>query len=116
VIVSRYGDFIENRITGERVVVLRGPDDAAPSETGLAHLTIAPHGAVAGEHVHPAIDERFVVISGTLGARLDGVARELHVGEEATAKAGVRHDWWNAGEQPASRSTARSSSDRDSRR
>jgi mannose-6-phosphate isomerase-like protein (cupin superfamily) len=100
--VSRFGDFYENRITGERVVVLRGPDDAAPGQTGLAHLTVRPHGAVAGEHVHPQIQERFVVISGTLGTRLNGVERELHAGEEATATPGMPHDWWNAGEQDAS--------------
>jgi mannose-6-phosphate isomerase-like protein (cupin superfamily) len=99
--VSRYGDFYENRVTGERVVVLRGPDDIAAGQTGLAHLTVSPHGAVAGEHVHPHIQERFVVISGVLGTRLDGVERDLHAGEEATATPGMPHDWWNAGEEDA---------------
>ncbi|HWW89546.1 MAG TPA: cupin domain-containing protein [Solirubrobacteraceae bacterium] len=61
-----------------------------------------PHGAVAGEHVHPQIRERFVVISGTLGTRVGGVERELRAGEEATATPGTPHDWWNAGEDEAS--------------
>jgi quercetin dioxygenase-like cupin family protein len=100
--VSRCGDFYENCITGERVVVLRGPDDTAPGQTGLAHLTVRPHGAVAGEHVHPQILERFVVISGTLGTRLDGVERELHASDEATATPGTPHDWRNAGDDDAS--------------
>jgi mannose-6-phosphate isomerase-like protein (cupin superfamily) len=65
--MSRFGDFYENRITGERVAVLRGDDDAATGESGFGHLTVAPHGAVAGEHVHPQIRERFIVVSGTLG-------------------------------------------------
>jgi len=94
--MSRLGDFYENRITGERVVVLRGDEDAAPGESGFGHLTVAPHGAVAGEHVHPRISERFIVISGTLGVRLDGIERRLGAGEEATARPGVAHDWWNA--------------------
>ena len=100
--MSRSGDFYENRITGERVVVLRGDEDAAPGESGFGHLTVAPHGALAGEHIHPRISERFIVISGTLGTRLGGVERRLNAGEEATAEPGVAHDWWNAGEDFAS--------------
>jgi hypothetical protein len=73
-----------------------------PRRDRPASLTVRPHGAVAGEHVHPQIQERFVVISGTLGTRLNGVERELHAGEEATATPGMPHDWWNAGEQDAS--------------
>jgi mannose-6-phosphate isomerase-like protein (cupin superfamily) len=83
-------------------VVLRGDQDRSPGESGLAHLTVRPHGAVAGEHVHPQIRERFVVISGTLGTRVGGVERELRAGEEATATPGTPHDWWNAGEDEAS--------------
>jgi mannose-6-phosphate isomerase-like protein (cupin superfamily) len=83
-------------------VVLRGDQDRSPGESGLAHLTVQPHGAVAGEHVHPQIQERFVVISGTLGTRVGRVERELRAGEEATATPGTPHDWWNAGEDEAS--------------
>jgi hypothetical protein len=71
--MSRSGDFYGNRITGERVVVLRGDEDAAPGESGFGHLTFAPHGAVAGEHVHPQILERVIVISGTLDTRVPEV-------------------------------------------
>jgi hypothetical protein len=37
--MSRFGDFYQNRITGERVVVLRGDEDTAPGESGFGHLT-----------------------------------------------------------------------------
>jgi uncharacterized cupin superfamily protein len=100
--VSRFGDFYENRVSGEGVVVLRGDEDAAPGQSALAHLTVKPRGAVSGEHAHPRITERFAVLSGTLGTRLNGVERVLQVGEEATALPGVAHDWWNAGEGDAS--------------
>lgn len=100
--MSRFGDFYENRITGERVVVLRGDEDSLPEESALAHLTVKPRGAVSGEHLHPKIRERFVVLSGTLGTRLDGIERELHAGEEAMAAPGMAHDWWNAGDEDAS--------------
>ena len=100
--MSRNGDFYENRITGEFVVVLRGDEDSAPGESAIAHLTVKPHGAVVGEHVHPSITERFAVVSGTLGTRVNGVERLLAAGEEATAAPSVAHDWWNAGEDDAS--------------
>jgi mannose-6-phosphate isomerase-like protein (cupin superfamily) len=83
-------------------VVLRGDKDRSPGQSGFAHLTVKPHGAVAGEHIHPQIEERFRVISGTLGMRMDGVECELHAGEEATASPGTPHDWWNAGDEYAS--------------
>src|SRR6476661_4774002 len=99
--MSRYGDLYENRVTGERAVVLRGDEDGA-GQSGLVHLTVRPGGAVAGEHVHPRVQERFRVLSGTLSARLDGVDRPLHAGEEATVPPGMPHDWSNAGDEDAS--------------
>jgi mannose-6-phosphate isomerase-like protein (cupin superfamily) len=100
--VSRNGDFYENRVTGEFAVVLRGDEDSAPDESAIAHLTVKPHGAVAGEHFHPQMTERFVVLAGTLATRVDGVERVLQAGEEATVAPGVAHDWWNTGEEDAS--------------
>jgi mannose-6-phosphate isomerase-like protein (cupin superfamily) len=99
--MARRGDLYENRVTGERAVVLRGDLDGR-GQSGLVHLAVAPGGAVVGEHVHPAIDERFKVVSGELGTRIAGVARRLGPGEEALAPAGTPHDWWNAGGVPAS--------------
>jgi mannose-6-phosphate isomerase-like protein (cupin superfamily) len=99
--VSRYGDLYENRVTGERAVVLRGDEDGR-GEPGLVHLTVQPGGAVSAEHWHPHLQERFRVISGTLGTRIDGVEGTLTAGEEATVPAGIPHDWWNAGEGEAS--------------
>src|ERR1700685_582598 len=40
--VSRYGDFYENRITGERAVVLRGDEDSSADQSAVAHLTVSP--------------------------------------------------------------------------
>jgi quercetin dioxygenase-like cupin family protein len=100
--LSRFGDVYENRVTGERAVVLRGDEDGDGQQPALVHLTVEPGGAVVGEHVHPRVGERFRVVSGTLGTRLDGVERTLTAGEEATAPAGMPHDWWNAGDDAAS--------------
>lgn len=94
------GDLYENRVTGERCVVLRGDQDGAGQPVRVS-LTVRPGGAVAGEHVHPHITERFQVVSGRLGMRLAGRESELGAGEEATASAGTPHDWWNAGDTNA---------------
>jgi len=98
--VSRCGDLYENKVTGERAVVLRGDEDSH-GQSALVHLTARPHAAVVGEHIHPQLEERFRVISGRLGTRVDGVERILVAGQEATAPVGTAHDWWNAGEDEA---------------
>jgi quercetin dioxygenase-like cupin family protein len=98
--VSRRGDVYENRVTGERAVVLRGDDDGG-GQSALVHLAVQPHGAVVGEHVHRGIRERFLVVSGRLGMRLDGREATLTAGQEAVAEPGVAHDWWNAGDEVA---------------
>lgn len=77
-------------------MVLRGDEDGS-GKSVLVHLTVRAGGAVAGEHIHPSIDERFEVISGTLGVRIDGEGGRLTPGEHAFAGAGVPHNWWNAG-------------------
>jgi quercetin dioxygenase-like cupin family protein len=98
--VSRCGDLYENKVTGERAVVLRG-DEGSHGQSGLVHLTVQPRRAVVGEHIHPQFRERFLVISGRLGTRVDGVESTLVAGQEAAAAAGSAHDWWNAGEEEA---------------
>ena len=99
--MARKGDSYENRVTGERAVVLRGDEDS-DGEPALVHLVVTPGGAVAAEHYHPSVQERFRVVAGRLGTRLDGVEGTLSVGEEATVPPGMPHDWWNAGDTEAS--------------
>jgi quercetin dioxygenase-like cupin family protein len=98
--MSRRGDLYENRVTGERAVVLRGDEDGAGA-SALVHLTVRPGGAVAGEHVHPGFTERFEVVAGKLRTRVAGSERTLHAGEGLTVPPGVAHDWWNDGSADA---------------
>ncbi len=98
--MSRLGDVYENRVTGEHALVLRGDEDGGGQPT-LVALTVRPGGAVAGEHVHPRVTERFHVVSGRLGLRLGGRESTLSAGQGASAPAGVTHDWWNAGDRDA---------------
>jgi mannose-6-phosphate isomerase-like protein (cupin superfamily) len=97
--LGQRGSVLENRVTGERAVVL---DDGQLHGTAIAHLTVQPNGAVAGEHVHPAITERFKVLDGELATRIAGNERTLTAGEELTVTPGVPHDWWNGSQAPTS--------------
>jgi quercetin dioxygenase-like cupin family protein len=88
----------ENPVTGERAITLEAPGDN-PERRLVAELHLTPEAAVAGEHFHPAIDERFEVIDGRLGVKLDGESSELGPGESASIPAGRWHDWWNVAEE-----------------
>jgi mannose-6-phosphate isomerase-like protein (cupin superfamily) len=98
---SLRGDVIENRVTGERAVVLRGTGDVGDGGKVAVHLVVRPGGAVMGEHVHSRITERFRVIDGKLGVRVDGAESVLESGGDVTVRPGVVHDWWNAGDREA---------------
>ncbi len=92
--MARAGDVIENPVSGERIAF-----EKTGAETDGSYLAgeivLAPHGAGPPEHVHPVIEERFRVVSGTLGARVGGEARTVQAGESFTVPAGTPHRWWN---------------------
>lgn len=98
--MSRAGDVFENPVTGERGVVRVGTEDSG-GELLVAELFIRPGGAVAGEHVHPVIEEHFTVLRGRVGFRVDGREMIAPVGERFHVAPGVAHDWWNAGDEEA---------------
>ena len=50
------------------------------------------------DHVHPLQEERFEVLSGRLGLRVDGKEIVLGEGEAIAAPAGSAHAAWNAGD------------------
>lgn len=97
---TRRGDLIENTVTGERAIVLVGTEDSADGRV-VCFMGVRPGGRVVGEHVHPSLTERFRVVSGRLGVRIDGVESELGPDDELTVRPGVVHDWWNAGHDEA---------------
>jgi mannose-6-phosphate isomerase-like protein (cupin superfamily) len=97
---TRRGDVIENTVTGERAIVLVGTQDSDDGKL-VCFMGVRPGGRVVGEHVHPSLTERFRVVSGRLGARIDGVECELGPDDELTVRPGVVHDWWNAGDEEA---------------
>lgn len=58
----------------------------------------APPGANISEHIHPAQEESFQVVSGTLGVRVGGRELILKAGQSAVGPPGVPHTWWNPSE------------------
>jgi Cupin domain len=64
-------------------------------------LRATPGARVAGEHLHPALHERFSAIEGELTVMRDGRRSTLGPGESAGIEAGVWHDWWNEGDVDA---------------
>ena len=98
--MSKAGDTIENPVTGERIVVRVGTEDSG-GELLAVDGYVRPGGAVAGEHVHPAIEETFTVVSGRVGFRIDGRKSIAEPGQRLHVPAGTAHDWWNGGQEEA---------------
>jgi mannose-6-phosphate isomerase-like protein (cupin superfamily) len=91
------GDALENRVTGERGIVLKAPWEGDDPSLEV-ELHVQPGGGVAGEHVHHHFDERFTVESGRIAFRLNGTESEAGPGEVVEIPRGSWHDWWNAGD------------------
>jgi len=98
--MSKAGDVTENPVTGERAVVRIGTDETS-GELLVVDLYVRPGGAVMGEHVHPAIEERFTVLRGQVGFRLSGQVAIAELGKKLIVPAGMAHDWWNEGPEEA---------------
>jgi quercetin dioxygenase-like cupin family protein len=94
------GEVWENPVTLERAVIVEVPwlNDAGRA---VADLTALPGARVVGEHLHPALHERFTVQKGELTVLRDGQKSVLRAGERADIEPGVWHDWWNAGDVDA---------------
>lgn len=92
--MARAGDVIENPLSGERIAFEKTGFET-DGEYSAGEIVLAPHGAGPPEHVHPVIEERFRVVSGTLRARVGGEDRTVEAGESLTVPPGTPHRWWN---------------------
>lgn len=97
---GRLGHVFANPATGERAVLLTDPAVRADRSL-VGHLSVAPGGRVAAAHIHPHAVERFHVVRGRVGFAIGGERRDLGPGEGAEVPAGVPHDWWQIGAEPA---------------
>jgi quercetin dioxygenase-like cupin family protein len=55
----------------------------------------------AQEHLHPKQEERFEVISGRVRGRIADEEQVRETGETAVMPRGVKHFWWNDGDEEA---------------
>jgi mannose-6-phosphate isomerase-like protein (cupin superfamily) len=94
------GEVWENPATRERAVLVELPwmNDEGRA---VAELTAVPGTRVVGEHMHPALVERFSVQEGELTVLLDGRKSVLGAGEQVEVQPGVWHDWWYEGDKTA---------------
>jgi quercetin dioxygenase-like cupin family protein len=95
--VIKAGDTLYNPVTKERMTFLR-----TAAETGgeyvLIELRAEPGAVVASAHAHPSQTETFEIVSGTLGAKVDGEELEARAGDILVIEPGRAHKWWNAGD------------------
>ena len=94
------GEVWENPVTGECALLLELPWQNTEGRV-VAELTALPGARVVGEHLHPALHERFSVRGGNLTVVRNGQRSVLQAGESAHIEPGVWHDWWNEAEADA---------------
>ncbi|MBM3667590.1 MAG: cupin domain-containing protein [Actinobacteria bacterium] len=76
----------------QSVTVIRSEPELLEVETEYA-----ADGSPPPKHLHPAQDERFEVLAGTLRVVVDGEERDLATGEEIEIPRGSAHQMWNPG-------------------
>lgn len=89
---------LHNRHNGERLHITRGVENGR--EVLYLEGSLPPHRQGPPMHMHADQDESGVVVSGRLSATLGGKSITLGPGEQAFFPRGVRHRWWNAGDEP----------------
>lgn len=98
--MAKSGDELVNPVTGLRTVFRKTARD-----TGDELLQVDwigdPDWTTGPDHVHPLQEERFEVLSGKLGLRVEGVEHVLEAGEVIIAPAGSAHAAWNASSEEA---------------
>lgn len=70
-------------------------------ESLLVDATYGPGGSPPPKHFHPAQDEVFQMLEGSLRFRLGSIERDLEPGEEIEIPAGVAHQVFNPHDETA---------------
>jgi mannose-6-phosphate isomerase-like protein (cupin superfamily) len=98
--MAEAGQVIEHPVTGERITWI---ETAADTGGKLLHfeLAMAPHGFVAGRHVHPGQQERFEIRLGRIQLRDGQGERIVGAGEIVEVPPGTPHVWHNPFEEQA---------------
>jgi quercetin dioxygenase-like cupin family protein len=94
------GQSLTNPVTGETLVFRKTAADSN-GEAVVVEAYVAPHGAVAAAHVHPAQEERFEVLAGELEFRVGRQALVAKPGDRVVVPAGTAHRFRNVGDETA---------------
>src|SRR5258708_34958934 len=89
---------VQNRHTGESLRMRRvggGDEDAVLILEG----SLPPRMSGPPLHVHAASRETMIVRAGSLGLQIGREKLELSAGRTAVVPPGIRHTWWNAGDE-----------------
>jgi quercetin dioxygenase-like cupin family protein len=97
--VARAGDELEIPMAGR--VVFRRTRDETDGELMEFDFFLPVGHESAQEHLHPKQEERFEVVSGKVRGQIGGEEQVRETGETAVMPAGVRHFWWNDGDEVA---------------
>jgi mannose-6-phosphate isomerase-like protein (cupin superfamily) len=92
--MAKAGDTIESPPTGARIVFLKTARDT-DGELLQIDDVMKGGGRVAIEHVHPHMEERFEILSGTARMSMRGQERDVGAGETVVVPAGTPHVWGN---------------------
>jgi quercetin dioxygenase-like cupin family protein len=98
--MAKAGDTLESPLSGARIVFLKTARDTSGELLQLDDV-MKGGGRVPIEHVHPHMEERFEILSGTARLSMRGQERDVGAGETIVVPAGTPHVWWNAGEEEA---------------
>jgi quercetin dioxygenase-like cupin family protein len=97
--MARAGETVTNPATGERVTFVRTAADTGGDSLEL-ELTWPHEGQRAPEHVHPEMEERYEVLTGTAAFRIDGEERTASKGDVVTVPRNTAHMAWNPAPDP----------------
>jgi quercetin dioxygenase-like cupin family protein len=95
-VVSK-GEVYYNPVTHEQFTFIQTAAESNGRAT-VFELSVTPGGATLPAHVHAYQEERFTVISGTLGVMVGGKKHTLYPGQSISLPRRVKHQWWNAGD------------------
>jgi mannose-6-phosphate isomerase-like protein (cupin superfamily) len=92
--MAKAGDTIESPPTGARIRFLKTARDTNGELLQIDDV-MQGGGRVAIEHVHPYIEERFEVLSGSARLSIRGQQRDVGAEETVVVPAGTPHVWGN---------------------
>ena len=95
--MAKAGETIEGPVSGVRIIFLKTARDTNGEVLQIDDV-MQGGGRVPIEHVHPYMEERFEVLSGTARLSMRGRERDVVAGEPVVVPAGTPHVWGNPNE------------------